>query len=149
MAAVIELRTGQALADERGDGPTSSHSGGPRLQVIHGGRSPVARRMRRTFLLRRALVAGAAVLAVWLVVQLVSVAFAPLGAEAPVVAAPGGVHLVQQGDTLWALAEAVAPESDPRDVVDQIIELNRGGVAVAPGGQLRAGEELRLPVSDT
>ena len=43
-------------------------------------------------------------------------------------------------------AEAVAPESDPRDVVEQIIDMNRGGPAVTPAGQLRAGEELRLPV---
>ena len=105
--------------------------------------------MRRTFLVRRALVAGAAVIAVWLVVQVVAAAFAPIGVDAPCGGGSRGVHLVQQGDTLWALAEAVAPQADPRDVVDQIIELNQGGSAVTPGGQLRAGEELRLPVSDT
>jgi hypothetical protein len=148
MAAVIELRTGQALADERAGQPTSARTGGPRLQVIHGGRSPVARRMRRTFLVRRALVAGAAVIAVWLLVQVVAAAFAPIGVDAPAAAAPGAIHLVEQGDTLWALAEAVAPQADPRDVVDQIIELNQGGSAVIPGGQLRAGEEIRLPVGD-
>lgn len=145
MAAVIELRTGQALADERHVGSRTSVDG-PRLRVIHGGRSPLARQMRRTFLVRRALVVVAAVLVVWLVAQVVGAAFAPTGSGAAPLASPGQTHLVQPGDTLWGLAAAVDPQADPRDVVDDIIELNRGGAAVSPGGQLRAGEELRLPV---
>ena len=31
---------------------------------------------------------------------------------------------VQSGESLWAIAEAVAPERDPRDVVADIIQLN-------------------------
>lgn len=142
MAAVIQLRTGQALTEER----TTGAPAGPRLRVIHGGRSPVARQLRRTFLVRRAVVAVAALFALWLVVQVVGAAFAPSGAAAAPSTAPSAVHVVESGDTLWALAEAVAPESDPRDVVEQIIDMNRGGPAVTPAGQLRAGEELRLPV---
>ncbi|TPW70268.1 LysM peptidoglycan-binding domain-containing protein [Schumannella sp. 10F1B-5-1] len=32
---------------------------------------------------------------------------------------------VQSGDTLWSIAERVAPESDPRDVAAAIINLNQ------------------------
>ena len=144
MAAVIQLRTGQSLAP---DGPSSSgpHAAGPQLRLIHGGRSPVARSMRRTFLLRRAVVLAVALVVLWVLVQVVQAALMPVGAEASPVAPPGSVHLVQSGDTLWQLAAAVDPDADPRDVVDRIIELNQGSGAVAADGTLRAGAELRLP----
>lgn len=32
--------------------------------------------------------------------------------------------VVQSGDTLWSLAERVAPEEDPRAVVDAVVDLN-------------------------
>ncbi len=145
MAAVIELRTGQALADEQLRSPRPS-APAPQLRVIHGGRSPVARQMRRTFLLRRLFVAAVAVLVVWVLAQVVGAAVAPLGSSSVTPAPLGSVHVVEQGDTLWGLATAVDPQADPRDVVDDIIELNQGSAAVSSDGQLRAGEELRLPV---
>jgi hypothetical protein len=41
---------------------------------------------------------------------------------------------VQPGESLWAIAEAVAPERDPRDVVADIIQLNSLEAArVVPG----------------
>jgi hypothetical protein len=44
---------------------------------------------------------------------------------------------VQPGESLWAIAEAVAPERDPRDVVADIIQLNNLEVArVVPGQAL-------------
>jgi hypothetical protein len=144
MAAVIELRTGQALADEqlRSHRPAAP---APQLRVIHGGRSPVARQMRRTFLIRRLFVAVVAVLAVWMLAQVVGAAFAPLGSSTATPSPLGSVHVVEQGDTLWGLAAAVDPQADPRDVVDDIIDLNQGSAAVSADGGLRAGEELRLP----
>jgi len=44
---------------------------------------------------------------------------------------------VQPGESLWAIAGAVAPERDPRDVVADIVQLNNLGAArVMPGQQL-------------
>jgi len=44
---------------------------------------------------------------------------------------------VQPGESLWAIAGAVAPERDPRDVVADIVQLNNLGAArVIPGQQL-------------
>lgn len=44
---------------------------------------------------------------------------------------------VQPGESLWAIAEAVAPERDPRDVVSDIVQLNNLEAArVVPGQAL-------------
>ncbi|MDR7081535.1 hypothetical protein J2X01_000812 [Arthrobacter ginsengisoli] len=44
---------------------------------------------------------------------------------------------VQPGESLWAIAEAVAPERDPRDVVADIVQLNNLEAArVVPGQAL-------------
>lgn len=63
--------------------------------------------------------------------------------NAPAKAAESGAGLsltptvtvtVQPGESLWAIAEAVAPERDPRDVVTDIIQLNNLEAArVVPG----------------
>ncbi|MEZ3159787.1 LysM peptidoglycan-binding domain-containing protein [Microbacterium sp. BWT-B31] len=59
--------------------------------------------------------------------------------------APAGTFetvTVQPGDTLWAIAEGVAPGSDPRDVVDAIVRLNAlGSVGIV------AGQELAIPAA--
>jgi len=42
--------------------------------------------------------------------------------------------VVQSGDTLWSLAERVAPEEDPRAVVDAVVDLNGlADVDLVPG----------------
>lgn len=44
---------------------------------------------------------------------------------------------VAAGESLWSIAEQVAPGADPRDVVDAIARLNAlDGVAVSAGQQL-------------
>ena len=44
---------------------------------------------------------------------------------------------VSAGDSLWSIAEQVAPGADPRDVVDAIVRLNAlEGVTVSAGQQL-------------
>lgn len=44
---------------------------------------------------------------------------------------------VAAGDSLWSIAEQVAPGADPRDVVDAIARLNAlEGVSVSAGQQL-------------
>jgi hypothetical protein len=104
--------------------------------------------MRRTFLLRRVAVAVAAVLFVFVGVQVVSAAIAPLPVAGSASVELGAVHRVAPGDTLWALASSVDPQADPRDVVDQIVALNDPG---SPGSaldaelHLLAGRELQLP----
>ena len=45
------------------------------------------------------------------------------------------VYVVQPGDTLWSIAERVAPGEDPRPIVAELRERNGGS-------ELRAGEEL-------
>lgn len=86
---------------------------------------------------------------VLLVAGLVSVLFAAfsLGRSVSEAAAPSAEpvrHLitVQQGDSLWTLAQEVAPDTDPRDVVAQIRDLND---LSTPG--LKPGQQLLLPVA--
>jgi hypothetical protein len=46
--------------------------------------------------------------------------------------------VVQSGDTLWSLAERLAPEDDPRAVVDAILDVNGlDSVALVPGQVLQ------------
>jgi Tfp pilus assembly protein FimV len=47
---------------------------------------------------------------------------------------------VSVGDTLWSIAESVAPTADPRDVVDAIVRLN-----ALDGVSLEAGQSLAIP----
>jgi len=44
---------------------------------------------------------------------------------------------VQSGDSLWSVAERVAPNADPRDVIADIVSLNGlDSAVVSPGQQL-------------
>ena len=47
---------------------------------------------------------------------------------------------VSPGDSLWTIAEEVAPAADPRDVVDAIVRLN-----AIDGGAIQAGQSLAIP----
>jgi LysM repeat protein len=47
---------------------------------------------------------------------------------------------VQQGESLWQLAEQVAPKADPRDVIADIVSLN--GLA---SSDVVAGQRLAIP----
>ena len=48
---------------------------------------------------------------------------------------------VSHGDSLWTIAEEVAPDSDPRDVVDAIVRLNALDTVI-----VQAGQSLAIPV---
>jgi len=48
--------------------------------------------------------------------------------------------LVQPGQTLWGLAGELAPASDPREVIDELIRFNQLGSA-----DLAAGQQLAIP----
>lgn len=50
--------------------------------------------------------------------------------------------VVGAGDSLWSIAEEVAPAADPRDVVDEIVRLNG-----LDGATVSAGQRLSIPLS--
>ncbi|MGA7149003.1 MAG: LysM peptidoglycan-binding domain-containing protein [Microbacterium sp.] len=47
---------------------------------------------------------------------------------------------VASGETLWSIAQSVAPHADPRDVVDAIVRLN-----TLDGVMVQAGQTLSIP----
>jgi LysM repeat protein len=49
-------------------------------------------------------------------------------------------YSVHQGDTLWSIADSIAPNQDPRDYVASLVELNRLETA-----SLIPGQDLILP----
>ncbi|HEX6236135.1 MAG TPA: LysM domain-containing protein [Acidimicrobiales bacterium] len=65
---------------------------------------------------------------------------APQAQPVPLQPAPGETYVVQPGDTLWTIARRIAPDSDPRPVVDALRSANGGA-------ELGVGQELVL-VSD-
>jgi Tfp pilus assembly protein FimV len=57
--------------------------------------------------------------------------------------APAGTFetvTVLAGESLWSIAQQVAPDADPRDVVDDIVRLN-----ALDGAEVRAGQRLAVP----
>lgn len=50
------------------------------------------------------------------------------------------IVMVQPGESLWAVAERVAPGADPRDVIDAIVAFNHLGSA-----DVMAGQQLGIP----
>lgn len=72
---------------------------------------------------------------------------AVLAANASAVAGVGGSSsasfrhvIVQPGDSLWEIAQRVAPTADPRDVINAIIDLNG-----LQSSTIQAGERLAIP----
>jgi len=59
---------------------------------------------------------------------------APAGSFSTVTVAPG--------ESLWTIAEEVAPERDPRDVVDELVRLNGLETVL-----VQAGQRLAIPAS--
>ncbi len=49
---------------------------------------------------------------------------------------------VQSGESLWSIAEMIAPEADPRDVVADIARLNN-----LDGSSVQAGQRLAIPAA--
>jgi LysM repeat protein len=49
---------------------------------------------------------------------------------------------VQPGDSLWSVARRVAPDNDPREVVEQIRRLND-----LTSADIQVGQQLLLPVA--
>ena len=129
----------------------------PTLRVLEGGRAPSRLAERARFRRRRllaavllvAVVAASALLAGAISARLAGGGHpsSAVGAPSPTpaaatgaagVAAPGPVHVVQPGDTLWSIAAELAPGSDLRRTVDRLVELNGSG-------ELTVGARLQLP----
>ena len=55
-------------------------------------------------------------------------------------AAPQSV-VVASGETLWDIAQRIAPGADPRDVIAEIVDLN----ALSDAGAIRVGQKLFVP----
>ncbi|CAH0206562.1 MULTISPECIES: LysM peptidoglycan-binding domain-containing protein [unclassified Microbacterium] len=99
-----------------------------------------ATRLRLTTRGRRVLVALAALpLAVGIGFAAISGGSAIASGEATVTASFETVT-VMPGDTLWSIAESVAPYADPRKVISGIESLNMLG-----GQSLQVGQELAIP----
>jgi nucleoid-associated protein YgaU len=49
--------------------------------------------------------------------------------------APDDVYVVEPGDTLWSIAERLAPDEDPRPIVHRLAE-RAGGSVLRPGQRL-------------
>ena len=88
--------------------------------------------------------AGLLVVAVVALLVLAGAALARIAGGVPSAAGssapPAAVDtvVVQPGDTLWSIAEAVAPGVDPRITVDRLVERNGGAPLVV-------GQELHVP----
>ena len=52
------------------------------------------------------------------------------------------VYVVQPGDTLWSIADTVAPETDRREAVGQLTD-SAGGTELVPGQRLELPNGLR------
>lgn len=72
---------------------------------------------------------------------LVMVAGAALGTGEAGEPVPTEQVTVQPGDTLWGIASQAVPGADPRDVIEQIRDLNRIGAS------LQAGEKIQVPIA--
>ena len=115
----------------------------PALRLLEGGRSPAAQARQAVYRGRR-VVAGLLVVAVVALLVLAGAALARIAGGVPSAAGssapPAAVDTVveQPGDTLWSIAEAVAPGVDPRITVDRLVERNGGAPLVV-------GQELQVP----
>ena len=79
-----------------------------------------------------------------LTLALVAFTLGRIGSSQAATGAPAQVPYpqttVHAGETLWSVAQRVAPGHDPRQVIAQISELND-----LTGGSVRAGQQLLLP----
>jgi nucleoid-associated protein YgaU len=99
-------------------------------------RAPRSRSHRAAVVYRRRRLAAAAIG----VLAAVAVGHAGAALGGTSLAAPGArprvlTHVVQPGDTLWSIARSVAPNTDPRPVVDAIAS-SRHNAPLVPGEKI-------------
>ena len=124
--------------------PSPSRAAGAAAQLATRAVTGRSTRLRLTVRGRRVLAVLAALPAV------VALSAAVLGGGAALASrdagAPAGSFstvTVAAGDSLWTIAEEIAPERDPRDVVDEIVRLNALDSVV-----VQAGQRLAIPATD-
>ena len=104
-----------------------------RLVVVHRQPRPRATRSKRAVYMRRRAIAAALGLGIVLTAAHAGVA---LGGSTTTPGRSPHSHvesvIVQSGDTLWSIAERLAPSSDPRSVVDALAA-ELGTSDVVPG----------------
>ena len=119
----------------------------PALVALAGGRSAVALRRQRVFLVRRGLALAVALVGLWLVVTAVgALGGALFGGGTPVGGIPTAssvpaTYEVGGGDTLWGIAGSLGLDVDRRVVVQLLADAN-GGATIVPGQQLVIPSEL-------
>lgn len=102
-------------------------------------RATRVRRRRLAALVAALVLALAAVAAVQAVSWLADVGGSPAPEALDTATAEpvaGQVYVVRPGDTLWSIAAEIAPDRDPRVVVDALREANGGGAALEVGQRL-------------
>lgn len=111
------------------------------ISVTGMGFAPRSTRLRLTSRGRRVLsLLAAAPAVIALSIALVSGGAAIAGSDTGAPAGSFQTVTVAPGDSLWSIAERIAPAADPRDVVDAIARLN-----ALDGGAIVAGQSLAIP----
>ncbi|WP_314140238.1 LysM peptidoglycan-binding domain-containing protein [uncultured Plantibacter sp.] len=97
--------------------------------------APSTRRLRLT---KRGRVVFTTLAAIPLVIGVAVVGLSAGGAAANTAAGATFTYItVDPGESLWQLAESIAPDADPRDVIAEIMNLNQLSTAgVEPGQRL-------------
>lgn len=120
-------------------GPTPTTTAAARRSAVR----PASTRLRLTARGRAVLTVIAALPAVLVILGVIWGGGAALASLDP--AAPAGTFetvTVSSGDSLWSIAEEIAPDADPRDVVAEISRLN--GLS---GSVVSAGQRLAIPTA--
>jgi len=124
MSTITLIPSGSSFAAPRSRAAEVARPGRSRLRLTARGRAVLL------FLL-------AAPIALWLLIAQLNGGPATgthdAGASVPVV-------VVQPGESLWSVAERIAPSADPRDVIDAIVDFNH-----LPSADVMAGQQLGIP----
>lgn len=113
----------------------------PALGTTSFGLARPSKRLRLTLRGRRVLAVLAALPAIVAIsIAMISGGSALASRDAGADPASFETITVSSGESLWSIAQEIAPQADPRDVVDAIVRLN-----ALEGATLQAGQSLAIP----